>query len=81
MKPAEKIKKLFTKSSVKVCSDFDTRILNNALTAFEKSRESKSAQLQPGVWRIIMKSSITKSAIAAVLLIAVVLTITFLNKA
>jgi len=80
MKPAEKIKKLFTKSSVKVCSDFDTRILNNALTAFEKSRESKSAQLQPSVWRIIMKSSITKLAVAAVLVIAAVISVTLLNK-
>ena len=86
MNTAENIKKLvkqFLKikhSSAVMPIEKDKQILNDALTAYEKSRTTASAEFEPSIWRIIMKSSITKLAIAAVLLIATVLTITFLNK-
>ena len=86
MKTAENIEKLIKeffkvkKSSAAISPQMDEKVLNDALTAFEKSKINTSTQLQPSVWRIIMKSSITKVAIAAVLLIATVLTITLLNK-
>jgi outer membrane lipoprotein-sorting protein len=66
----EKIKNLFVKSSVKVDSDFDNRILNDTLTAFEKSK-TKSAQFQPSVWRIIMKSKIIKLAVTSIVMVIV----------
>lgn len=86
MKPAENIEKLIKaffetkKTSAAVSPGMDEKILGDALTAYEKSKMEHSANLQLSVWRIIMKSSITKLAIAAVLLIATVLTITVLNK-
>src|SRR4030042_7083065 len=86
MKTAEKIEKLIKQflkakqSSAAVSSQMDEKVLNDALAAFEKSKTNISAQLQRSVWRIIMKSSITKVAVAAVLLVAAVISITFLNK-
>jgi len=80
MRPTEKIKELFTESKVKVGSEFNNRILNDTLAAFEKSKTKEPADLQPSVWRIIMNSSITKLAVAAVLVIAAVISITFLSK-
>jgi outer membrane lipoprotein-sorting protein len=71
MRPAEKIKKLFIKSKVTVSSEFDDIIMNNALTVYEKSKARESAQLQPSIWRIIMKSPVTKIAVAAGVMIAI----------
>jgi outer membrane lipoprotein-sorting protein len=79
MKPAEKIKSLFVKSGVKVGSDFDNRILNDALTAFEKSKESKSAQYQPSVWRKIMKRKMIKITTIAAVLVVIASAITILD--
>jgi hypothetical protein len=86
MSTAEKIEKLVKeffmtkKSSAATSAELDEKVLNDALAAYEKSKTNMPAVLRLSVWRIIMKSSITKLAIAAVLLIAAVLTITFLNK-
>jgi len=81
MRPTEKIKKLFVKSNVTVSSKLDDKIINDAFQALEKSIKAKPAVLQPNIWRIIMKSRITKIAAAAAVIIAVLLSITFLDKA
>jgi len=86
MKTAENIEKLVKaffktkKSSAAISSQMDKKVLADALAVFEKSKTTESADLQPSVWRIIMNSSITKLAVAAVLIIAAVLTITLLDK-
>ncbi|MHC4293755.1 MAG: hypothetical protein ACYSTX_05610 [Planctomycetota bacterium] len=51
----------------------DERVLNDALAAYEKSKTKKAAEYQPSFWRMIMKSKITKLAIAAVIIIAVLI--------
>jgi outer membrane lipoprotein-sorting protein len=58
----------------------DKQILNDALMAYEKSKTRASTDLQSSVWRIIMKSKITKFAAAATIVIAAVLTINIFNK-
>ena len=79
MKTAEKIEKLIKEffklkqSSVAISSQMDEKILDDALEAFEKSKMTQSADLQPSVWRIIMKSRITKFAVAAIIIIAVII--------
>jgi hypothetical protein len=73
MSSAEKIKKLFAKSDVTVHSKVDDRIISNALTALEKSEKTKSVSAEPNIWRIIMRSRITKLAAAAVIIIAVLI--------
>lgn len=45
-----------------------------------KQKPSKPGNARPDIWRIIMKNGITKYAAAAVIVIAVLLSITFLDK-
>jgi hypothetical protein len=80
MSSVGKIKKLFAKSEVTVNSKVDDRIVNDALTAFDKSESTKSLSAEPNVWGMIIKSKITQIAVASVIIIAVVLSIIFLNK-
>ena len=47
------------------------RILDDALAAQAKTKTSNPAQLTAGIWRMIMKSKITKLAASAVIIIAV----------
>ena len=86
MKTAENIEKLIKeffkakKSSAVTSPQMDERVLNDALAAYEKSRMTQSADLQPSVWRIIMKSKITKFAAAAIIIVAVVLSINIFDR-
>jgi outer membrane lipoprotein-sorting protein len=86
MNTAENIEKLvkaffkIKKSSAATSSQMDKKILSDALAAYEKSKMDTSAGLQPSVWRIIMKSRITKLAVAAVIVIAAIIGIQFVGS-
>ncbi len=73
MKPADKIIELINKSDVATSPDADQRILAEALKHLDKLKRNKLAPNQPNIWRIIMKSPITKLATAAVVIIACVI--------
>ncbi|MCE5339838.1 MAG: hypothetical protein LLF92_01745 [Planctomycetaceae bacterium] len=85
MSTAEKIEKLIKqffetqKSSAVMPFEKDEQIINDALAAFEKHK-TQSAHLQPSVWRIIMKSRITKFAVAAIIIVAAVLSIGIFDR-
>jgi hypothetical protein len=79
MSAAEKIKKLFVKSNVTVRAEVDDRIMDTILRAFEKSKNKESAFV-PNIGRIIMKSSFTKLAAAAAIIIAAVIGIVLFEK-
>jgi hypothetical protein len=85
LKNMEKLIKDFCearKSSVTTSDDMDEKVLNDALAVYEKTEPWKKAEHQPIVWRIIMNKPITKlAAIAAVVVIAGMLSIVFLDKA
>ena len=68
------------KSSVTTTAEMDERILDDAMIAYEKSKKTRSAVLQPKIGRIIMKNKITKLAAAAVIIIAALLSITVFDK-
>ena len=70
MSSAEKIKKLFAKSDVKVHSKVDDRIVGDALTAFGKSEETMTVSAGPIIRRMIMNNRIAKLAAAAAIVIA-----------
>jgi hypothetical protein len=80
MSSAEKIKKLFAKSKITVNSEVDDRIVSDALTAFNESEKTTPISAGPNIWRIIMRTKITKFATAAVIIVAVVLAISFLDR-
>ncbi|UCC21707.1 MAG: hypothetical protein JSW23_07805 [Planctomycetota bacterium] len=58
----------------------DERILNDALTAYEKSGKTEPAVREPGVWRMIMNKPITKCTAAAVIIIAVLLSLDIFHQ-
>ncbi len=57
------------------------RILDDALAAHEKSQTTKPATIQPNVWRIIMKSRITKLATASAVILLILFGISILDRA
>ena len=73
MKPADRIKELINKSDVTPVSQADKRILGEALEHLETLKQKKLATTQPNIWRIIMKSRITKLTAAAVIIIVVLI--------
>ncbi len=72
MRPAENIKKLIRKLHDTSSAEMDERVLGDVLRALEES-EKTSALTQPKIRRIIMKSPITKLAVAAVVITVVAL--------
>ncbi|MHC5059683.1 MAG: hypothetical protein ACYTFK_01170 [Planctomycetota bacterium] len=74
MKNIEKVIKDFcatVKTDVKTTAKMDTRVINDATAAHQKSKMKQSASSKPNIWRIIMKNKITKLATAAIIIIAV----------
>ena len=80
MRPADDMEKLIKKLHVTPGSRMHEKTLNDALTAQEKSKQTLSADHTPRIWRIIMKAKTTKLTAAAVIVIAVVLSITLFDK-
>jgi len=69
MKPADKIKELIKNLRYKPSAEAHNRMLSSILKALDETKSTHSAR--PSVWRIIMKSKITKLIAAAVIIIAV----------
>jgi len=80
MRSEKNIEKLVGKINVTPDTQMDRKTLNDILMAQEKTKTTSSANAQPNVWRIIMQSKITKFTAAAVVIIAVGLSITLLDK-
>ena len=77
MKPAKNIEKhiknIYVESLPATTSaELDERVLGNVMEALEESKKKDSAAIGPNIWRIIMRSRITKLAAAAVIIIAVI---------
>ncbi len=75
MKPTDKIEKLVKKYNINVNPKRDEQVLDEILLAQKKGNANQSMTVSTAIdlWRIIMKSRITKFAIAAVVLIAVLI--------
>ena len=70
MKPADRIAELINKSEVQTGSETNKRILGDALEYLERLRQQKSIPNRSNIWSMIMKSPLTKLAVAAVLAIS-----------
>ena len=73
MRPAENIEKLINRLRVEPRAEMSKRNLDDALAAHKKVIGSVSSR--PTIWRTIMKSRITKLSAAAVIIIAVLISI------
>jgi len=67
------------RKTVKTTTELDRRIIDASLLAQEKLKQTQSASIQPNIWRIIMKSPITKLTAAAVIIIVIMLGINYLD--
>jgi hypothetical protein len=71
MRPADNTEKLIKKLRYKASAETHERVLGNVLQALDKSEKEQTGAIAPSIWRIIMKSPITKLAAAAAIIIAV----------
>jgi len=76
MRPAENIEKLIKNIDIDTNAKTDNAVLGDVIDAFEKSKGKKTSATEQNIWRIIMKSRITKLAAAAVIIVAVILGLT-----
>ncbi|MBW7989398.1 MAG: hypothetical protein FVQ84_05185 [Planctomycetes bacterium] len=80
MKPAKKIERLIKKSRYKASPEAYDKALGSFLQEVDAHEKHKSAITEPNIWRIIMKSPITKLASAAVIIVGIVLSVTIWDK-
>ena len=71
MRPADSIKRSIKKLNITATPDLHDRVLGSLLKTMEESTKQPSAITRPSVWRMSMKTRITKFAIAAVIVIGV----------
>ncbi|MHC4623495.1 MAG: FecR domain-containing protein [Planctomycetota bacterium] len=71
MRPAD-IEKLIRDVPIDTSTETDTAVLGDTLKAFENSRKTKSAKIEPGIRRITVKNRITKLAVAAIIIIVAI---------
>ena len=71
MRPKQDLEKLIERLQFKAGADLHKRTISDALQAQAKSKEIKSASIEPINWRIILKSPITKIALASLIILAV----------
>ncbi len=79
MNSAEKIKRLFAKSDITVHSKVDDRIVSDVMAAFDKREETTPISAGSSIRRMIMTSRITKLAVAAGIVVAVLLGVHYLG--
>jgi hypothetical protein len=71
MKPARYVRSLFDQSHVTVAPKVDDRTINDALSAFER-RNLRTSAIRSDLWRIIMRSRITRLTVAGAVCIVVI---------
>ena len=80
MRPAENIEKLVNKLRYQSSDERRKRIFDNVAAVLDDKQKRKPAIIRPNVWRIIMKSRITKLAATAVIVMALVFSMTIMDK-
>lgn len=79
MRPTENIEKLIKNINIDTNAKTDEVVLVEVVEAFEKSKGKKTSATEQNIWRIIMKSKITKIAAAAMIMVAVFVGIHYLG--
>ena len=79
MRPADGIDKLIKKLRYKASAETHDRVLGNVMQVLDEYEKQKTGAAAPDMWRIIMRSPITKIAAAAVIIVSVVAVLHFLG--
>ena len=80
MKSADDIKKFVKNAGLSINSDTHEKVFRDVLNAHKQIERSNTADLQPNFWSIIMRSKITKFAMAATIVAAVVIGVSIFLK-
>lgn len=70
MRPADKMRRLFSRAAVQTNVASDAAVFEKIKTVYTKTVERKPAHREPTIWRFLMKSPIIRLAAAAIVLIA-----------
>ena len=73
MNPADNINKSIKKLHIEPTAEMDKRIHDGISNAIKESKQKTPATKKPDTWRIIMQKKITKLAVAAVIIVAVLI--------
>jgi len=79
MKSADKIKQYFKKAELSIHPETDEKVFADVLHARQKIKENVPA-VPENIWRIIMKSPLTKFAAAVVLIVACLISVFIINE-
>jgi outer membrane lipoprotein-sorting protein len=80
VRPARNVEKLIRSLQRPADAEMHRRILNSLLEALQQRKKQPAAGLQPTLRRIVMKSPVTKLAVAAAVVLAVLLPAFFFVK-
>lgn len=81
MRPASNMEELVKKLRYKASAAAHERVFGNVLGALDKSEKKRAAAVQPNMWRMIVKSKITKLAATAVITIGVLVAVDYFGLA
>ena len=73
MRPADETRQFIKNASINSNPEVNEAVLKELLNELDKSKSMPCAARQPNIWRIIMKSPVTKLAAAVVLIVGVVI--------
>jgi hypothetical protein len=80
MRPAENIERLIENAQININQEVKRDALAELVNELESSKIGSPTETMPNIWRIIMKSKITKfAAAAAVIIVAVFIVMHFLG--
>ncbi|MHC4098419.1 MAG: hypothetical protein ACYSU3_20470 [Planctomycetota bacterium] len=80
MRPAENIKRLVKNARIQINPEVKKSALKELINEFQKSKNTGLAGTKLNIWRIIMNSKITKLATVAVVILAIVVGVTLIDK-
>ena len=70
MRPAENIKRLIKNAKIKINPEVKRAALKELINELEKSKITSWAGTKPNIWRIVARSRIAQTSVAAVIIIA-----------
>ncbi|MGD2095169.1 MAG: hypothetical protein PVH77_09215, partial [Phycisphaerales bacterium] len=79
MRPANNMEKLVKKLRYKASAETHDRVLGNVMKALDESEKQKTGETSPSMWRIIMRSPITKIAAAIAVIAGALIVIHFMS--
>ena len=80
MKPIDEVRALLKNAGLRTSAARDEKVLADALHAGGLNRDNRLARREPSIWRTIMKSRTTKLASAAVIVAAIIISLSHFNE-